>query len=123
MASGSDTIRVWMVSSGERIKTLIGHSSLVSSVVFSPNGEYMERRMNQNPHWPLKPSHQRSIFSERIVFGVWILRLYYRSSIEQRTHHYSYRTLIICVKRSIFSERRVFGIWIFGQYYRSMEAF
>ena len=43
MASGSfdRTIGVWRVSSGERIKTLIGHSIYVLSVVFSPNGEYL----------------------------------------------------------------------------------
>ena len=138
LASGSDTIGVWRVSSGERIKTL---RSLIISLkrsifserrvfgvwIFQRNRsmEYMERRTNQNSHWPPKPNHQRSIFYERIVFGVWILRLYYRSveGIEQRTHHYSHRTLIICLKSSIFSERRVFGIWIFGQYYRNMEAF
>ena len=43
MASGSDdrTIGVWRVSSGERIKTLTGHSDIVNSVVFSPDGEYL----------------------------------------------------------------------------------
>ena len=29
------------VSSGGRIKTFIGHSSVVRSVVFSPDGEYL----------------------------------------------------------------------------------
>ena len=41
MASGSDTIGVWRVSSGERIKTLIGHSLPVYSISYSPNGEYL----------------------------------------------------------------------------------
>ena len=43
MASGSRDkyIGVWSVSSGERIKTLTGHSSCIRSVVFSPNGEYL----------------------------------------------------------------------------------
>ena len=43
MASGStdNTIGVWRVSSGERIKTIIGHSNYILSVVFSPNGEYL----------------------------------------------------------------------------------
>ena len=37
LASGSDTICVWKVSTGECVKTLRGHSSSVLSVVFSPN--------------------------------------------------------------------------------------
>ena len=43
MASGSEdnTIGVWRVSSGERIKTLTGHSDYVLSVVFSADGEYL----------------------------------------------------------------------------------
>ena len=43
MASGSrdKTIGMWRVSSGERIKTLIRHSSDVNSVAFSPNGDYL----------------------------------------------------------------------------------
>ena len=43
MASGSldNTIGVWRVSSGERIKTLTGLYDYVSSVVFSPDGEYL----------------------------------------------------------------------------------
>ena len=35
------TIGVWRVSSGELIKTLIGHNKVVSSVVFSSDGEYL----------------------------------------------------------------------------------
>ena len=30
-----------MISSGERIKILTGHSAIIRSVVFSPNGEYL----------------------------------------------------------------------------------
>ena len=43
LASGSydTTIGVWRVSSGERIKTLIGHSFCVNSLVYSPDGEYL----------------------------------------------------------------------------------
>ena len=42
LASGSGgEIGIWRVSSGERIKTLTGHSSSINSVVFSPNGEYL----------------------------------------------------------------------------------
>ena len=42
MASGSfKEIGVWRVSSGERVKTLTGHSSWVYSVVFSADGEYL----------------------------------------------------------------------------------
>ena len=40
-ASIDKTIGVWKVSNGERIKTLIGHSSSVSSVAFSPDGKYL----------------------------------------------------------------------------------
>ena len=42
MASGSrdNTIGLWRVSNGERIKTLVGHSSYVNSVVLSPNEKY-----------------------------------------------------------------------------------
>ena len=35
------TIGLWRISSGERIKTLIGHSDKVLSVIFSPNGKYL----------------------------------------------------------------------------------
>ena len=38
---GDFTIDVWRVSSGERIKTLIGCSLCAPNVVFSPNGEYL----------------------------------------------------------------------------------
>ena len=42
LASGSwdNTIGVWSVSSGERIKTITNYSTVLS-VVFSPNGEYL----------------------------------------------------------------------------------
>ena len=36
-----NTIGVWRLSSGERIKTLTGHSSYVNSVVFSPDGDFL----------------------------------------------------------------------------------
>ena len=41
--SGSfdNTIGVWRVLSGERIKTLTGHCSFVTRVVFSVDGEYL----------------------------------------------------------------------------------
>ena len=50
MASGSrdNTIGVWRVSSGERIKTLTGHSGSVYSVVFSADGEYLASGSRDN---------------------------------------------------------------------------
>ena len=42
MASGSGPrIYIWTLISGEWIKTFTRHSDIVSSVVFSPNGEYL----------------------------------------------------------------------------------
>ena len=43
LVSGSydNTIGIWKVSSGKRIKTLLGHSRGVKSVIFSPNGDYL----------------------------------------------------------------------------------
>ena len=35
------TIEVWRILNGECLKTLYAHSSSVNSVVFSPNGEYL----------------------------------------------------------------------------------
>ena len=35
---GDDTVRLWDVVTGEEQKTLTGHTSLVSSVSFSPDG-------------------------------------------------------------------------------------
>ena len=50
MASGSrdNTIGVWRVSRGERIKTLTGHSYPVTSVVFSADGEYLASGSQDN---------------------------------------------------------------------------
>ena len=50
LASGSDdnTIGVWRVSSGERIKTLTGHFRGVTSVVFSSDGEYLASGSDDN---------------------------------------------------------------------------
>ena len=41
MSGSYKEIGVWRVSSGKRIKTLKGHSSSVTSVVFSADGEYL----------------------------------------------------------------------------------
>ena len=48
--SGSEdnTIGVWRVSSGKRIKTLTGNSHSVYSVAFSPNGEYLASGSGDN---------------------------------------------------------------------------
>ena len=41
MVSGSDdnNIKLWSVETGQEIKTLVGHTSSVKSVAFSPDGE------------------------------------------------------------------------------------
>ena len=39
--SDDNTIEVWKVSSGERIKTLTDSSQYFKNVVFSPDGEYL----------------------------------------------------------------------------------
>ena len=41
-------IGLWKVSSGERIKTLTGHSSWIVSVVFSGDGEYLASGSTDN---------------------------------------------------------------------------
>ena len=56
--SGENTIGVWRVSSGERIKTLTRHSDYVYSVVFSPNGEYLASGSDTIEVWRV-PSGER----------------------------------------------------------------
>ena len=71
---------------------------------------------HQNSQRTLSLCQQRSIFSGRRVFGLWIF--YGNKSvegIERITHQNPQRTLSLCLKRSIFAARRVFGLWIFWQ--------
>ena len=74
--------------------------------------EGIERKTHQNYYRTLFFCKKPSIFSERRVFGIWIL--YYRcvEGIERKTHQNPYRTLFLCKRRSIFSGWRVFGVWI-----------
>ena len=39
MSSGDNTIKLWNVETGQEIRTLKGHDSLVNSVNFSPDGK------------------------------------------------------------------------------------
>ena len=43
MASGyvNNTIGLWIIARGKKIKTLSGHSDLVYKLVFSGDGEYL----------------------------------------------------------------------------------
>jgi len=40
-AGGDDTIRLWEASSGQPLRTLLGHESFVSSVAWSPDGKIL----------------------------------------------------------------------------------
>ena len=73
----------------------------------------------------LKKCQKFSIFAERRVFDVWMLRWDYRcmEGVEWRSKSHTYRTFFTGVNLSIFSERRVFGVWIWGWHYCSLEVF
>jgi hypothetical protein len=55
VVSGSQdkTVRLWSVESGELVRTLEGHTGLVTSVSFSPSGEHVlsEERYNKKRVW------------------------------------------------------------------------
>ena len=85
---------MWRVSSGERIKTLKGHSSYVLSVVFSADGEYLASGSFDN------------------TIGVW--RVSSGERIKTLTGHSSYVSSVVFSADGEYlaSGSDTIGVWI-----------
>ena len=87
---------MWRVSSGERIKTLTGHSDWVRSVVFSVDGEYLASGSEDN------------------TIGVW--KVSSGERIKTLTGHSSYVTSVVFSADGEYlasgSNDKTIGVWI-----------
>ena len=86
--SGSDdnTVKVWSVESGECVTTLEGHSSLVRSVSFSPDGQWIASGSKDKTVKVWSVESGECVFSGRHLDKVW--RVVFRNTANPPTEHF-----------------------------------